>query len=121
VAHELNNPLAAIANFAELLRADERDRERAEMLETISHEAARAGSIVRNLLSFSRPSSAVRRWVRLSEVAERTIALRIYDQRRRRIDVCLDVPADLPPVRADANQLQQVLLNLVVNAEQAIG
>lgn len=121
VAHELNNPLAAIGNFAELLRADEEDPERKEMLETIAHEAARAGRTVRNLLSFSRPSRAARAWVRLSEVVDRTVALRIYDQRRRRIEVGIDIPADLPPLWADANQLQQVLLNLIVNAEQAIG
>ncbi len=121
VAHELNNPLAAIGNFAELLRADEEDSERREMLDTIAHEATRAGRTVRNLLSFSRPSSAVRAWVRLSEVVDRTIALRIYDQRRRRIEVGIDIPPDLPPVWADANQLQQVLLNLILNAEQAIG
>ena len=121
VAHELNNPLAAIGNFAELLRADEEDRERLEMLDTIAHEATRAGRTVRNLLSFSRPSSAVRAWVRLAEVVDRTVALRIYDQRRRRIEVGIDIAPDLPPVWADANQLQQVLLNLIVNAEQAIG
>src|SRR5690606_34411849 len=106
VAHELNNPLAAIGNFAELLRADEEDPERKEMLETIAHEAARAGRTVRNLLSFSRPSRAARAWVRLSEVVDRTVALRIYDQRRRRIEVGIDIPADLPPLWADANQLQ---------------
>ena len=121
VAHELNNPLAAIGNFAELLRADEEDAERKEMLDTIAHEAARAGRTVRNLLSFSRPSCAARQWVRISKVVDRTIALRIYDQRRRRIEVGIEIPPDLSPVWADANQLQQVLLNLIVNAEQAIG
>jgi two-component system NtrC family sensor kinase len=121
VAHELNNPLAAIANFAELLRSDESDGERIEMLEMILDEAARAGGIVRNLLGFSRPSSTLRRRVRVAEVVQRTVALRIYEQRRRRIDIVLDMQQDMPPVWADPNQLQQVLMNLVINAEQAIG
>ncbi|HEX7092019.1 MAG TPA: PAS domain-containing protein, partial [Longimicrobiales bacterium] len=108
VAHELNNPLAAIANFAELLRSDESDGERIEMLGMILDEAARAGGIVRNLLGFSRPSSTHRRWVRVSEIVQRTVALRIYEQRRRRIDIVLDMQPDMPPVWADPNQLQQV-------------
>jgi len=121
VAHELNNPLGAIGNFAELLLAGELDTDSREMVETIGREAARAGEIVRNLLGFARRSEEVREEVALGDVVKRTLALRVYDQRKNRIEVDLDVPPDLPPVWGNANQLQQVLLNLVVNAEQAIG
>src|SRR5690606_6552691 len=121
VAHELNNPLGAIGNFAELLLGGELDEESREMVETIAREALRAGEIVRNLLGFARRAEGTREQVALGEIVTRTLALRAYDQRRQRIEAALDLPADLPAVWADANQIQQVLLNLVVNAEQAIG
>lgn len=121
VAHELNNPLGAIGNFAELLLGGELDPESREMVETIGREARRAGEIVRNLLGFARRGGSTRREVALGDVVNRTLALRVYDQRRNRIEVVLDLPTDLPEVWGDANQLQQVLLNLLVNAEQAIG
>ncbi|HEX7090295.1 MAG TPA: ATP-binding protein [Longimicrobiales bacterium] len=121
VAHELNNPLGAIGNFAELLLDAELDADSREMVQTIGREAARAGEIVRNLLGFARRSEEVREELALGDVVKRTLALRVYDQRKNRIEVELDLPPDLPPVWGNANQLQQVLLNLVVNAEQAIG
>jgi two-component system NtrC family sensor kinase len=121
VAHELNNPLGAIGNFAELLLAGELDPDSREMVETIGREAVRAGEIVRNLLGFARRNEGVRQEVSLSDVVKRTLSLRVYDQRKNRIEVDLDLPPDLPTVWGNANQLQQVLLNLVVNAEQAIG
>ena len=121
VAHELNNPLGAISNFAELLLSGDLDPDSREMVETIGREARRAGEIVRNLLGFARRGETTRREVSLNDVVNRTLALRVYDQRRNRIEVVLDMPPDLPEVWGDANQLQQVLLNLIVNAEQAIG
>ncbi|MFO7262333.1 MAG: ATP-binding protein [bacterium] len=121
VAHELNNPLGAISNFAELLLSGNLDPDSREMVETIGREARRAGEIVRNLLGFARRSETTRREVSLADIVNRTLALRVYDQRRNRIEVVLDLPPDLPEVWGDANQLQQVLLNLIVNAEQAIG
>ncbi|HEY8469759.1 MAG TPA: ATP-binding protein [Longimicrobiales bacterium] len=121
VAHELNNPLGAIGNFAELLLAGELDPDSREMVETIGREAVRAGEIVRNLLGFARRNEGVRQEVSLGDVVKRTLSLRVYDQRKNRIEVDLDLPSDLPTVWGNANQLQQVLLNLVVNAEQAIG
>src|SRR5690606_18350855 len=121
VAHELNNPLGAIGNFAELLLSGGLDPDSREMVETIGREARRAGEIVRNLLRFERRSESTRREVALADAVNRTLALRVYEQRSSVIDVPLDLPAHLPAVWGNANELQQVLLNLVVNAEQAIG
>lgn len=121
VAHELNNPLSAISNFAQLMLLDESDGSRQEMIELIARESRRAGEIVRNLLSFSRGSDQDRRFVRLDEVVRRTLTLRAYEQRRNRIDVSVSLEPGLPEIWADPNQIQQVLLNLVINAEHAIG
>jgi len=121
VAHELNNPLSAITNFAQLMLLDESDGARREMIELIVRESRRAGEIVRNLLSFSRNSDRARRLVQVEEIVRRTLALRAYDHRRNKIDVAVSLDPELPEIWADPNQLQQVLLNLVVNAEHAIG
>ena len=121
VAHEINNSLGAIGNFAELMLSSPLNEENREFAETIAREAFRAGEIVRNLLCFARQGENVRDFVSLNEIVNRTLALRVYDQRRNRINVIRSVPDDLPLIWANANQIQQVLLNLIVNAEQAIG
>src|SRR6266481_6420485 len=121
VAHELNNPLTAILGVTELLR----DREGADastkrQLELTHRQARRAARIVQNLLEFSRPASPQKRPLDLNNLLERTLQLQEHSLRRNNIKVDFHPPADLPSVIADANQLIQVFLNLVTNAEQAI-
>ena len=121
VAHELNNPLATILSWAERLsqRTGLEDPVR-RGLETILGESERAARIVRNLLTFARKRQTTRAMVDLNQVVRETLALRAYEQRVSNITVIDALAAGLPQVFADGYQIQQVLLNLVINAEQAM-
>jgi two-component system NtrC family sensor kinase len=121
VAHELNNPLTAILGVTELLRerwgADDPTK---RQLELTHRQARRAARIVQNLLEFSRPASPHKKTLDVNNLLERTLQLHEHSLRRNNIEVDFHPPSDLPGVIGDANQLIQVLLNLVTNAEQAI-
>jgi two-component system cell cycle sensor histidine kinase/response regulator CckA len=121
VAHELNNPLATILSWAERLsqRSGLEDTVR-RGLETILGESERAARIVRNLLTFARKRQTTRAMVDVNQVIRETLALRAYEQRVSNITIIDALAAGLPHVFADGYQLQQVLLNLIINAEQAI-
>ena len=121
VAHELNNPLATILSWAERLsQKSSNDDTVRRGLETILNESERAARIVRNLLTFARKRQTTRAMVDLNHVVRETLALRSYDQRLSNVSVLDALAAGLPPVFADGYQVQQVLLNLIINAEQAM-
>ena len=121
VAHELNNPLAGISAFAQLLLSEKRfppdQRTAAEM---IYAEARRASRIVQNLLTFARQHKPERTPTSVNQVIDDTLELRGYELRVRGIEVERDYDQHLPETMADAHQLQQVFLNLITNAEQAM-
>jgi two-component system NtrC family sensor kinase len=121
VAHELNNPLTGITGFAQLLllREDLPDDAR-KQIETIYAEAERASKIVSNLLTFARRRRAQKEPSNLNTLLERVLELRNYDLRVRNIDTELDLDGSLPATLADPNQIQQVFLNIIINAEQAM-
>ena len=130
VAHELNNPLTSVIGYAQLLdeevrqavRAEGRDVPRGltEDLRRIVDEAERAARIVRNLLAFARRQTAERAPQDLVELVTRVLALRAYELRLNDIDLQTTYEPGLPPIVADGGQIQQALLNLVLNAEQAM-
>ena len=120
VAHELNNPLAAIAAFGEALTLDPSQADVQESAEVIRSEAMRAGRIVQTLLDFARQRPRVQTAVDLGEIADRVLALQRSGFKKARIRASVSVPRDVPAVAGDPQELQQVLLNAVVNARQAI-
>jgi two-component system NtrC family sensor kinase len=121
VAHELNNPLTAILGVTELLREragpDEASR---RQLELTHRQARRAARIVQNLLEFSRPASPQKKSLDVNNLVERTLQLHEHSLRRNNVEVEFHPLPGLPGVVGDANQLIQVFLNMVTNAEQAI-
>jgi len=120
VAHELNNPLAAIAAFAELLGANQSPVELKESADIILTEAMRAGRIIGTLLDFARQRPRMQGAVDLAEVVERALALQRGALKKAGVRVDWVVLSDLPAVMGDKQELQQVVLNVVVNARQAI-
>ena len=121
VAHELNNPLATIFSWAERLSQKKTLEDSVRRgLETILGESERAARIVRNLLTFARKRQTTRALVDINQVVRETLALRAYEQRLTNVTVIDALAAGLPQVFADGHQIQQVLLNLVINGEQAM-
>jgi PAS domain S-box-containing protein len=120
VAHELNNPLATILACAERLADRPKDDATGRDLDAIHNAAERAARIVRNLQTFARKRHTTRTTVELNQVVAETVALRAYEQRAANVVIVQALAAGLPPIFADPHQIQQILLNLIINAEQAM-
>jgi two-component system, NtrC family, sensor kinase len=121
VAHEVNNPLASIKSFAQLLARDATRRDQREALELIINESTRVATIVDNLLSYARQQGAGGlEPVNLSAVAERVLQTQRYALQTAGITVRRDFDRSVSPVMGEVGALQQVVLNLIVNAEQAL-
>jgi signal transduction histidine kinase len=121
VAHELNNPLTAILGYSQLLTASgDMGAQGIEYTDKLYKQAQRTHRIVQNLLSFARQHKPERVAVQLNQVLEDTLALRDYDLRMKNIRVHLELAPDLPVTSADPHQLQQVFLNMVNNAVDAM-
>lgn len=121
VAHEVNNPLTAILGFADLLMENTDLPETARKdLRVILQEAQRTKQIVQNLLSFARQMPPQRKPVQLNSILRRTLQLRAYDFHSHGIEVTEQLDQELPPVIGDSHQLQQVFLNILNNAYDAV-
>jgi two-component system NtrC family sensor kinase len=121
VAHEINNPLTTVLGYARLLAEDKaEDHPDRAGLELIASEADRMKVIVSGLLDYARVEKQDRGPTELAGVLRHVSALMEPQLRRAKVRLALDAPADLPPVAADAHALQQVLVNLVQNAAQAM-
>ncbi len=121
VAHELNNPLTAILGVSELLRDRQGiDDGTKRQLEMTHRQARRAARIVQNLLEFSRPASPQKKLLDLNNVIERTLQLHEHSLKRNSVEADFHQEPGLPFIVGDANQLIQVFLNLISNAEHAI-
>ena len=121
VAHEVNNPLTAILGFSDLLMENPEVPESARKdLRVILEQAQRTKQIVQNLLSFARQMPPQRRPVQLNTILSRTVQLRAYDLHSRGVEVVEQLDPELPQAIGDAHQLQQVFLNILNNAYDAV-
>src|SRR4029077_15214648 len=120
VAHELNNPLSVVIGYGQLLLSRGVPENARRPIELIIAQGARMAKIVQSLLLFSRQRKPEHRSVDLREVINQILRLRESQLALSSIRVELDLGADVPAVRGDMHQLQQLFLNLILNAEQAI-
>jgi two-component system, NtrC family, sensor kinase len=121
IAHELNNPLTGVMGYSQLLqlRKDLDDRAKDNLLK-INNLALRCQKIVQNLLSFARKQKPERTLSDINDILEKTVELRIYELQVNNIELSRELDRNLPKTIADAHQLQQVFLNVITNAEQAM-
>ncbi|MGA2002528.1 MAG: PAS domain S-box protein [Terriglobales bacterium] len=119
-AHELNNPLTGILGMAELLQEGNVTEEMRKQITILHQQARRAAEIVQNLQYFARPPAPGKILVNLNELVQRTVHLQTYPLRKSNVTVDFLPEPTLTAVLADPNQLMQVFLNLLLNAEQAI-
>jgi len=118
VAHEINNPLTGILGFSQrVLSTDEAVR---HDLERVCNEAARAAKVVENLLTFARRREPKKEYADVNEVVARTLELKAYELRTSNIALAIELTPGLPEIILDVGQIQQVFLNIIMNAEQAM-
>ena len=121
VAHELNNPLAAVQAYAQFLASrEDLNVSMKNDVETIYKEAQRATRITTNLLSFARRHTPEKRLVSINEAIEKSLELHSYRMRVNNIEVVAELSPDLPTTIGDFHQLQQIFVNIINNAEQAM-
>lgn len=120
VAHELNNPLTSVLGYSQLLLCQDVPQVIRNDLEMIHKNAERAAKIVRNLLTFARRQTPEKVYLDLNEVIKQAVDMRRYELKVSNIEVITQLSPDLPWTMADPQQLQQVVLNIVINAEQSM-
>jgi two-component system NtrC family sensor kinase len=120
VAHEINNPLQSVIGTLELLLNETHDTRVRDDLERARFEAGRAGRIIRNLLAFVRRSPAERLLTDVNEIVQSTVSVREYELTQSNIEVRQDYGMNLPVVNANRDEIQQVVMNLVINAQHAM-
>lgn len=122
VAHEINNPLTGVLTYSSfLLKRSEDNPELKEDLEVIVRETKRCREIVKGLLDFARQEAPKKSNVNINDVVSRTVSILDNQFNLQNIAIQINLTGHLPPIWADANQIQQVLINLLVNAADAIG
>jgi signal transduction histidine kinase len=120
IAHELNNPLTGVIGLSQLLLDEAVSDGAKEDLKLIYNEAQRAAAVVKNLLTFARQHPTERKAVQINAVVESVLSLRAYEHKVNNIRVTTRFDNHLPEIIADPFQIQQVFLNIVLNAEQAM-
>jgi len=117
ISHELNNPLTSVIGFSQLLMEKEIDEETKSDLTIIYDEAQRAARIVKDLLTFARKHLPVKQPNQINRIIEDVLKLRTYEQKVNNIEVIQRLDAELPEIMVDFFQMQQVFINIIINAE----
>jgi two-component system NtrC family sensor kinase len=120
IAHELNNPLTSVIGFSDLLLERDVPADVKEDLEIVNREAKRSVNIVKGLLTFAREQRTEKTLVQINTVIQGVLQIRAYEQRVSNIEVTTRFAPALPQVMGNGVQLQQVFINIIVNAEQAM-
>jgi len=121
VTHEVNNPLAVVIGYSEMLLSEsEMNAEAKEAVKSIHGEAERAKKVIQNLLSFARKHSPQKEVIQVNDILEKTLGLTDYEMRKNGVKIMRDLDPDLPETVGDPNQLQQVFLNIIINAQHAM-
>jgi PAS domain S-box-containing protein len=116
-AHELNNPLTSVIGFSQLLMEKDIPDDIREDVKLINNEAQRAAGVTKNLLTFARKHAPVKQLTQINNVIEDVLKLRAYEQKVNSIEVKKQLAPDLPEIMVDYFQMQQVFLNIIINAE----
>ena len=116
-AHELNNPLTSVLGFSQLVMEKDIPDDIREDLKLIYSEAQRAANVTKNLLTFGRKHAPVKQLNQINKIIEDVLKLRAYEQKANNIEVKRQLAPDLPEIMVDYFQMQQVFLNIIINAE----
>lgn len=120
VAHEINNPLMGIMNYVEYARDKAGDASVKEVLNNALHEIERIKAIVANMLVFVRADGASKQSCLVNSSVQQTLSLLAGELKKNAVQVDIDLPPDLPPLQCSASSLQQVLVNVLLNARDAM-
>lgn len=121
VAHEINNPINGIINYAELIEDGNISPEQVKIFsQGIIHEGKRIAEIVKNLLSFARQEKQTHSPARIEDIIDQSVSLMRVMLRHDQITLELDIPQDLPSIKCRSQQIQQVIMNLITNARDAL-
>jgi two-component system NtrC family sensor kinase len=117
MAHELNNPLTAVIGFADIILEEDDINTIKEDIALLNHEAKRMAEVTKNMLTFARKHPAIKTQLNINDVVSKVMEIRAYEHRLNNVQVITNLTEDLPEVTGDYFQLQQVVLNIVINAE----
>lgn len=121
VTHEVNNPLAVVMGYSEMLLGENKiDEDTKKAVKVILSESERARKVIQNMLSFARQNAPKKEPVMLNEIIDMTLELADFDLRKHSIKVVKKFDESLPLILGESNQLKQIFLNLLINAQQAI-
>jgi len=120
VAHEINTPLTGIKSYAQMLMQEELEEEQRELVDNVLQQSNRAGRIVRDLLDFTRKDTSTDEIINLNHVVEQTFTLLAHTLKKNQISYSFTPEKSIIFIKGNANQLQQVFINLVVNAIDAM-
>jgi PAS domain S-box-containing protein len=120
IAHELNNPLTSIVGLSSLILKSDLTEEIKQDITDVHNEARRAASIIKNMLTFARRHVSQKQVLQINDILEDVLKLRNYEHKCHNIQVNCNLNKEMPPVNADYLQLQQVFLNIILNAESAM-